>query len=66
MCVAGVCTGLCGGQRVTAVPTATGPQARLKSCRPITLEKLGAATGATAQELQPAGKMAFLGGHDQR
>ena len=24
MCVSSACTGLCGGQRVTAVPTATG------------------------------------------
>jgi hypothetical protein len=38
----------------------------LKSCRPITLKKLGAAIGAAAQELQPTRKMAFLGGHDQR
>ena len=42
-----------------------GPQARLKSCRPITLKKLGAAAGAAAQELQSARKMAFVGGHDQ-
>jgi hypothetical protein len=43
-----------------------GPQARLKSCRPITLKKLGAAVGAAAQELQSARKMAFVGGRDQR
>ena len=66
MCVSSARTGLCGGQRVTAVPTATGSQARLKSCRPITLKKLGAAIGAAARELQSARKMAFVGGHDQR
>jgi hypothetical protein len=38
----------------------------VKSCRPITLKKLGAAIGAAAQELQSARKMAFVGGHDQR
>jgi len=43
-----------------------GPQAKLKSCRPITLKKLGAAIGAAAQELQSARKMAFVGGHDLR
>jgi hypothetical protein len=43
-----------------------GPQARLKSCRPITLKKLGAAIGAAAQELQSARKMASVSGHDQR
>ncbi len=66
MCASSARTGLCGGQRVTAVPTATGPQARLKSCRPITLKKLGAGIGAPAQELQSARKMVLVRRLDQR
>jgi hypothetical protein len=43
-----------------------GAQARLKSCRPITLKEPGVVMGAAAQELQSLRKMGFVGGHDQR
>ena len=67
MCVSSACTGLCGGQRVTAVPTATGPKTRLKSGEASTLKELGAGISAAGQELRvPGRKMALGGGHDQR